>query len=326
MMFSVANFQIGVVQLLNDPDDINRFTYVETHRYPKGEEWIKNNLDNIKNKFAKYGLEFVYIPELTDILTDYKFSDTAKYYAPWITPKRIEELRDLCKSDIQKLYDDVRQKSDDSVIFDNIDGKAIKLNLSDITNLDEEFDLLAEETNHLAQIRKNSGKRIEQPAQYSYLESFIKSQEKGNEKISPLLVEDKNKPIITLPDYDMDIRLRPAQFTYYMLFLKHPEGIYLDLEHSHEPGHISNYRSELISYHKPVARYKNSSEGVVDNMIEPFSTMYSQKSMAKKTINEAFEGKMRMAIADNYKIIGFTNEPLYIKIARMGKVTLPEYN
>ena len=346
MFFGIDNKKVAVVALLNNPNDLYRFTYIETHKYPKVEEYINQNLGDLKKLFKSYGLEFVYIPELTHILTDSRFSDDAKYYAPWITPKRIAELQEIYISQIQTLNESFTNQSDKPALV-NSEGTAITLDFSQFEDLKEAFTLLAEDAKHLA-MEESSLSPKERARRYldsqkslfpdveiedlykdrtdtdlqsqhdPVVGSFVTTHEKGSETISTLVIKDKNKPIITLPEYNnLEIRLRAPSFAIYILFLKHPEGIRL--------CDLPDYREEYLRYFTPIAR-KDRNGNIVANIDNTLGYGQSNQPITriKEDIKEAF--KFNQEYAQCYTINGRRNDLYSIEVARMGMVNLPDYD
>lgn len=318
------------------PDDPRRVLYVETHKSEGLERYVKSNLERIKKFYSDCGLDFVYVPELMDLISGDGFAEIAKFYAPWINKERINELQKTFVTDLNALNQRVISESNASVAIDS-EGEAFVVNYNS-DNYDAEFEHLAiyalEKANKRARQAYNRAISLFEenrqsdpspnpvnaaltPAQ-NVIAANVMAAEKGKEIISSLVVEDKKKPIITLPEYEMEIKLeRRTSFAFYLLFLHHPEGIrFCD---------IPDYREELIRYYHPVAKSHHNVEGPVLGMIE-IDGQNQQMSWSKNSINRAFRGHMFEDYSQYYIINGHRNEEYSIEVAKMRKVTLPDYN
>ena len=139
-----------------------------------------------------------------------------------------------------------------------------------------------------------------------------------NEVISR--IEISYKKTIYLPDYDITIRLRPVEMAFYILFLKHPEGInFLDL---------IDYKDELMRYYRHYATNSDpeSIKSAIDNVVNPFNenNRNVQRSRIQLAINEAFKGQFYEAYAKNYMITGGRGEEKKITLPREKVVWLAD--
>lgn len=125
-------------------------------------------------------------------------------------------------------------------------------------------------------------------------------------------IEISYKKILYLPDYNISIRLRPVEMAFYILFLKHPEGInFKDL---------LDYRSELMRYYKYYATTSNPEdiEKAIDSVVNPLNdnNRNVQRSRIQYAINEAFKGQFCEAYAQQYMITGEKGKDKKITLPR----------
>jgi hypothetical protein len=105
---------------------------------------------------------------------------------------------------------------------------------------------------------------------------------------------------IKLPLYDKEIELPPVQKAVFLLFLKHPEGIYFK--------DLSDYRVELIEYYKKVKSglfSMTSARNSIELLTDPTNNSLNEKRTAIKV---AFERAINERLARNYCILGERNE------------------
>ncbi len=117
---------------------------------------------------------------------------------------------------------------------------------------------------------------------------------------------------IELPDYNISIRLRPVEMAFYILFLKHPEGInFKDL---------IDYRDELMGYYSHYAANSNPDDmrKAIDSVVNPLndSNRNIQRSRIQKAINDAFRNQFCEAYASHYMITGARAEDKKITLPR----------
>lgn len=104
---------------------------------------------------------------------------------------------------------------------------------------------------------------------------------------------------IYLPLYQKDIELPPIQKSIYLLFLKHPEGIYFK--------ELSNYETELyLIYRKLAVRGVNAKHiGTIKDIVNPLSNSINEKcSLIKKRILAILDD----SLAKHYYISGGKGE------------------
>ena len=125
-------------------------------------------------------------------------------------------------------------------------------------------------------------------------------------------IEINQRRTIYLPDYDIEIRLRPLEMAFYILFLKHPEGI--------EFIRLVDYRDELLRYYKHYAVNGNPGtiNQAIDNLVNPMNdnNVNIQRSRIHHAINIAFNNQFCEAYARQYMITGEKGEPKKILLPR----------
>lgn len=113
---------------------------------------------------------------------------------------------------------------------------------------------------------------------------------------------------IFLPDYNnMEIEMTPLPKTVFILFLRHPEGIAFKC--------LPDYREELKEIYlkmKP-AGWTAAVEHSIKALTDPFDNSINEKCAR---IREAFLGKFKEHLAENYFVTGKRGEPKKITLPR----------
>ena len=133
--------------------------------------------------------------------------------------------------------------------------------------------------------------------------------------ISRLVISDDMK--IRLTDYDMEIDMkRTLCKVFYILFLRHPEGIRLK--------EISDYKKELFDIYKNISNKTDLEmmEASIDTAINPEDS--SMMSQYISLANKAFRDKLANTLADSYTITNERGKCSMIKLDR-NLVTLPPF-
>ena len=147
----------------------------------------------------------------------------------------------------------------------------------------------------------------------SLLDALCATPEPAN--VSRMEISDEMK--IRLTDYDIDIHMnRTLCKVFYILFLRHPEGIRLK--------EIADYRDELVFIYKSVSnrtdlgKMRKSVEAAID--IENRSLLFQYISRA----NKAFREKLSPRLAEQYVISSDRTNTSVIRLDR-GLVTMPDF-
>lgn len=127
---------------------------------------------------------------------------------------------------------------------------------------------------------------------------------KGNEKLSRLVITHDYR--ILLPDYNIEVSLRPLPKAVYLLFLRHPEGILFKS--------LPDYRVELAELYLKFRGGELSDreyQSVLD-VTNPFNNSINEKCAR---IREAFLSKFDKHLAHYYYIDGHKGEPKRIVLS-----------
>ena len=127
----------------------------------------------------------------------------------------------------------------------------------------------------------------------------------GEEKLSRLRITKDYR--IFLEDYNMEVELKPLPKILFLLYLKHPEGIYFK--------DLSDHRQELMEYYKRIKDGLFSMSDAmkrVERLTTPGDNSVNEKS---SNIKAAYVSKIKERLASNYCIVGGR--------AELKKITLP---
>ena len=160
---------------------------------------------------------------------------------------------------------------------------------------------------------ENGLKYLRNTMDKSLLDALCATPEPAN--VSRMEISDEMK--IRLTDYDIDIHMnRTLCKVFYILFLRHPEGIRLK--------EIADYRDELVFIYKSVSnrtdlgKMRKSVEAAID--IENRSLLFQYISRA----NKAFREKLSPRLAEQYVISSDRTNTSVIRLDR-GLVTMPDF-
>lgn len=160
---------------------------------------------------------------------------------------------------------------------------------------------------------ENGLKYLRNTMDKSLLDALCAAPEPAN--VSRMEISDEMK--IRLTDYDIDIHMnRTLCKVFYILFLRHPEGIRLK--------EIADYRDELVFIYKSVSnrtdlgKMRKSVEAAID--IENRSLLFQYISRA----NKAFREKLSPRLAEQYVISSDRTNTSVIRLDR-GLVTMPDF-
>ena len=350
MMNLLNEYELAFGLLPNEPDS-NQVIYIENHKNIKLEGYIKGHLYSLKRLFSEHGLEFVYLPELIDCVDDDTLMNAARYYVPWLNTNDLKALREACKISIEHLYEKVKLKDDVPAVV-NGNGRAFKVDVSREREYSILFSQIAEayskdaerdDPHILYRMRpvEDEGSRMSEPGityqsenplndEYAQadklyeelkktypsfaLEAILAAQLRKDEVTSKIVINNPRKLI--LPDYNLEIGMTPATMAFYLLYLKHPEGIkFKDLV---------DYREELYKFYSFTTKSsdKLAIARTVDVMVAQIDGNQDvQRSRIKAAIRNTFRAHVCERYAQAYYLDGTRGEPMKIAVAgEPGKV------
>ena len=146
------------------------------------------------------------------------------------------------------------------------------------------------------------------------VEAILAAQLRKDEVTSSIVINNPRK--LFLPEYNIEIGMTPATMAFYLLYLKHPEGIkFKDLV---------DYRDELYKFYNFTTRSgdKQAIERTVDVMVAQIDGNQDvQRSRIKAAIRNRFRAQICERYAQTYYLDGKRGEPMKIAVAGVpGKV------
>lgn len=153
------------------------------------------------------------------------------------------------------------------------------------------------------QLIKEIRERIARLHQRGICDEMLRRAIRGNEKLSRLVVTHDYR--ILLPDYNIEVSLRPLPKAVYLLFLRHREGILFKS--------LPDYRDELAELYLKFRGGELSdreNQSVLD-VTNPFNNSINEKCAR---IREAFLSKFDEHLARYYYIDGHKGEPKRISL------------
>lgn len=124
--------------------------------------------------------------------------------------------------------------------------------------------------------------------------------------LSPLVIDAQKR--FYLPDFDsIEIKLRPLEKALYLLFLAHPEGIFLSA--------LSDHRQELYDIYEGLSSMgmRLELQGRIDDMVNVLNNSANEKM---SRIKRVFEESIGSHLAKNYYIRGAVGETKSITLDR----------
>jgi hypothetical protein len=113
---------------------------------------------------------------------------------------------------------------------------------------------------------------------------------------------------IFLKDYqNIEIRMPSMEKALYILFLRHPEGIYL--------SSLSDYRAELVEIYTSIST-RGMREDMTRRIIDLTNIVNDQVSVKLSRIKRAFIDAIGNSLAEQYIIQGANSEKRVIKLDR----------
>ena len=127
-----------------------------------------------------------------------------------------------------------------------------------------------------------------------------------NENTSTLVFNSSREFI--LPEYgNALVEMYPAEKAFYLLFLRHPEGIRM--------MELVDYRQELLYLYKKVSPRQNAAmQTTVDKLVDQLDDSY--RNSVRSKIKRAFKSKMNPVYVHNYEILGEAGEKMRVELSR----------
>lgn len=309
---------------------------------------ILENINYIKQCFAKYGFRFVYLPLLGEDIKADKERIMAYYY-PAGTGGNEDCMESLDSSFLLGFMMNPENRANVSKpsltkfnkeASDIHGGKVFNVynvNIKDVKDIHDYFDFLAEsiyrdrgrlfglfcirkikpkdadeafdkETEKLLQFVE---KKIEELRGRGVSEAVLRGLLAPKSVLSRIVI--KKDYTIVLPDYkNMVIRMEPLAKSVFLLFLRHHDGIRFK--------ELPDYRGELARIYEEVKKRRpitdNEFENVeysrsIINVTDPLNNSINEKCTR---IKEAFLLKFHESMAEYYFITGKRGEPKRIKL------------
>ena len=357
MISLIREYELGFGKLPNEPVS-NQVIYVENGLNPEFGAFVERYLDKIKEMFRKEGLEFIYLKDWIKDITDYEFRTAAKYYVPWLKPEDLSYLRSASLIDINELGKKLTAWDADGAIVGSTGHaykifvrdsrlyreqlyqiavaygqERIRQEIKDIPVLYgpppamvAEEPLVYESTPNEPDYNKDAApwddgltrkfKQLRKLLPEWVIRAMIDDKLLNQDMLSSIRID--HRCVLTLPEYDIEISLRPLEMAFYLLFLKHPEGI--------EFKKMIDHRDELLGYYYQYANKGTREEQAqtIDKLLEPlnYDDRNTQRSRIQIAINDAFRDRFCERYAQYYIIEGVRNAPKFIKIAKENKLRL----
>lgn len=354
MLGILEQFQLGFGKHPNEPDN-NLVVYIENDLDLQFKLYVQLNLERIQSIFSDYGLEFIYLTDYVNKVSDVDFQKSAKYNLPWLKPNDINLLRSACAININELQSKLVPKDASGAIIGS-KGQFFKIDVHDPQLYEGQFRKIAEAYGHKVEPDNHVLFRSvprdddwptlrDEPAEYHSVPVESPRQPSTtptSTAIDPLMrlfnqvrgvvpdwrlwevltnelhqeevisrLEISYKKCLKLLDYNIEIRLSPVEIAFYILFLKHPEGVRLT--------HLINYRRELIRYYSNYCTNANDNfEDAIDNLIDTQTnnTANINRSRIQAKINRSFRNAFCEAYSRYYTISGERDEPKKILLPR----------
>ena len=352
MISLIREYELAFGNLPNEPE-CNQVVYVENGLNPEFAAFVERYLDKIKEMFRKEGLEFIYLKDWIKDIRDDELRAAAKYYVPWLKPEDLSFLQSASLININDLVKKLTPRDPDDMIV-GVDGHAFKIIVKDPKLYREQLYQIAyaygqEPRNRDIPILYGPPPVMvaderplykPTPTEPDYnvdaapwddglTRKFKQLRHQFPEWVIRGIIDDKllkqevlssiridRRCVLMLPEYDIEIDLRPLEMAIYILFLKHPEGI--------ELKKMIDHRDELLGYYYQFANKGTREEQTrtIDKLVEPlnYDDRNTQRSRIQTAINNAFRDKFCERYARYYIIDGVWNAPKYIKIAQENKL------
>lgn len=357
MISLISRYELAFGILPDEPVS-NQVIYVENGLNPEFSAFVEKYLDRIKKMFCKEGLEFIYLKNWLKEVSNEDLRAAAKYYVPWLKPGDWDFLRESCLINTNDLVNKLTPRDkNDMIIGANGHAFKIIVDEPWLFH-EQLYQIASAYGRELSKHRSwfeppiygsRPPKVAEEPKPYesSHIEpdynediapwddeltrkfkqvrrlipewavrEMLADKLKNQEVLSSIRIG--RRPTLFLPEYDIQVNLRPIEMAFYLIFLKHPEGI--------EFKKMIDHRDELLRYYYQYANKGTREEQAqtIDKLVEPlnYDDRDTQRSRIQRAINDSFRYSFCERYACNYTIVGERNEPKYIKIAKENKLKL----
>ena len=251
-----------------------KVVYSESRSNVELENYINDNLELLQEVFAESGLEFTYLPEWLDDEDDYTIVGSQHI----VLDNKVNYQPIIEAEACETAEPDIEISADNNIRF-------------------READPL---TRKFEQLRKLVPDHV--------INQIFDQALRQREMLSRLVVGPLNKLILVDLD-NLEIELRPIEMAFYMLYLKHQEGInFKDLV---------DHKDELWRYYKhaTVTDDQEKMKTTLERLIDPFSGSADQhRSRIARAINDAIGDKLTPELARYYKLEGARGEAKKISL------------
>lgn len=319
----------------SNPTFDKQVLYIEQEYHEDINLFIRQNLSIIKQLFLQYDLEFIYLPDIIQqsnfkYFIVYNNPNETNFERP-ISIKNItgSVTKTILNAAINTIFIDINtlKLPNSPALLMKAEGRndshyqyfvAIKFDINAISELWDQFNLFAYKLAHKNELPpcdcrfyvEPCSARIEYPNDIKELIDEVKQkieilQSRGylitlmdtlfsQINLSPVRVDKEG--LITLPDYELEIKMPPLSRALYILYLLHPKGISFLTLHEHQKLLINIYLT--ISNR---AKYDSLIKSILD-LTNPNSNSFHEKC---SRIKNSFLIHFNNYIAQNYYISSY---------------------
>ncbi len=278
--------------------------------------FVEEKLKDIKQVFAKNGLQFCYISHFrqeTETL-----EEQVRYRVPWLTESDVKKMASLVSVVQFELADAIRMEASmEGKFFLGHDEKVImKVDISRPDEYMSQFSMIASEYGNkvMRKLGLEEREHLETERLYQELASkkplgivrkALEDALRFEEPVISRIIIRRNGDII-LPEYNRTVHLRPKEMTLFVFYLRHQDGLPL--------MSLYDYKQELkhIYSHFALQDDPGKVEATINQLFEDFNDVNVQRSRIKT----AFIQKFDESIASNYYITGKKGETMKITLPR----------
>lgn len=287
----IVEYNVPYAEGINDSLSIRSDFLLQFMAYPENRGNIKPSLLYVNPiKYPDDYTEFQYRAiRLTDDIV-YDATDNFSNVLDRIIEDTVPKIRFQKKPDDDGIL--FREGDDDEVLYRSGDE-------------DEEEDYLISDPD-IRKLMMEAKEIVNKLKEVGVKEYVLEKLIYGEEKLSRLHITKDYR--ILLPDYNIEIELKPLPKILYFLFLNHPEGIFFK--------DLPDYRDELMKYYMDIKDgfiSKRDARERIERLTTPWDNSVNEKC---SNIKAAFISKVNDRIARNYYIVGGRMETRYIALSR----------